>query len=89
MHDAILIATMQNCPGVLARIAAMFHRRGINIHSLTVGPTADASVSEMIVRASAAPRDLERLALAIEGMVDVHGVVVQPARPRPVRRVGG
>ncbi|MDT7607857.1 MAG: acetolactate synthase small subunit, partial [Pseudonocardiales bacterium] len=30
---------VENKPGVLARVAALFSRRGFNIESLAVGPT--------------------------------------------------
>ena len=40
---------VENKPGVLARISAMFARRGFNIHSLAVGPTADPSLSRMTI----------------------------------------
>ena len=74
MTDATLIARMQNRPGVLARIASMFHRRGINIHSLTVAPTSCLALSEMVLRTAGVPHDLERLALAMENLVDVDSV---------------
>ncbi len=38
-------------PGVLARIAALFSRRGFNIASLAVGPTERSGVSRMTVAA--------------------------------------
>ena len=43
----ILIAIVDNEPGVLDRVASTFRRRGFNIHSLTVSPTLDPLVSRM------------------------------------------
>lgn len=40
---------VENKPGILARIAGMFARRGFNIESLAVGPTDDATVSRMTI----------------------------------------
>ena len=37
----ILSLLVENRPGVLARIAGLFSRRGFNIDTLTVGPTDD------------------------------------------------
>ncbi|MEN8113658.1 MAG: acetolactate synthase small subunit [Actinomycetota bacterium] len=45
----VIAVLVENKPGVLARISSMFARRGFNIHSLTVGPTEDASMSRMTV----------------------------------------
>lgn len=45
----VISVTVENKPGVLARVASMFARRGFNIHSLTVGPTEDPSRSRMTV----------------------------------------
>jgi acetolactate synthase-1/3 small subunit len=75
MCDATLTVRMENHPGVLARIAAMFHRRGINILALYVAPTeADDRISELVLRAQASAGDLERLALALANRVDVYDV---------------
>lgn len=48
MNHVISVLT-ENKPGVLARVSSMFARRGFNIHSLAVGPTADPTVSRMTV----------------------------------------
>jgi acetolactate synthase I/III small subunit len=43
----VIAVMVENKPGVLARVASMFARRGFNIHSLAVGPTADPDLSRM------------------------------------------
>jgi acetolactate synthase-1/3 small subunit len=45
----VISVTVENKPGVLARVASMFARRDFNIHSLTVGPTEDPTRSRMTV----------------------------------------
>lgn len=45
----VITVMVEDKPGVLARISSMFARRGFNIHSLAVGPTADPSLSRMTV----------------------------------------
>lgn len=45
----LISVTVENKPGVLARVSSMFARRDFNIHSLTVGPTEDPSRSRMTV----------------------------------------
>ena len=41
----ILSILVENKPGVLARIAGLFARRGFNIDSLAVGTTDDTAIS--------------------------------------------
>ena len=36
-----IVTTVENKPGVLARVAGLFSRRGFNIESLAVAPTDD------------------------------------------------
>ncbi len=45
----VITVLVEDKPGVLARVSSMFARRGFNIHSLAVGPTADATLSRMTV----------------------------------------
>ncbi len=44
MEKYILSVTVQNNAGVLARVSALFGRRGYNIDSLTVSATTDPKV---------------------------------------------
>jgi acetolactate synthase-1/3 small subunit len=49
MSNHLLTVTVENKPGVLARVSSMFARRGFNIHSLAVGPTTDPRLSRMTI----------------------------------------
>jgi len=44
-----LIATVENKPGVLNRVASLFRRRNFNIDSLNVGRTESGDVSRMTI----------------------------------------
>ena len=48
MSRHTLSVLVENKPGVLARIAGLFSRRGFNIHSLAVGPTEHVEVSRRL-----------------------------------------
>ncbi len=49
MATHTLSVLVENSPGVLARVAALFSRRGYNIESLAVGPTEDSNISRMTI----------------------------------------
>jgi acetolactate synthase-1/3 small subunit len=80
MHDssnereALFIVYAHNRAGVLARIANLFHRRALNIRSLTVGAAGEDQLAKLVLRAAAPGAELERVAAAITNLVDVLSV---------------
>ena len=45
----VLVALVENKPGVLTRVASLFRRRNFNIESLTVGHTDSPEISRMTI----------------------------------------
>jgi|SRR5690554_312895 len=66
---AILVV---NQPGVMARIAGLYSRRGYNINSIAVGVTEDPKVSRitLVVEAEAA-NELEQITKQLYKLIDV------------------
>lgn len=62
---------VENKPGVLARVAGLFARRGFNIESLAVGTTEDESVSRMTIVASGDNNVLEQITKQLYKLIDV------------------
>jgi acetolactate synthase-1/3 small subunit len=54
---------------VLARVSSLLARRGFNIHSLAVGPTADESISRMTIVVNAP--ELEQVKKQLHKLVNV------------------
>ena len=69
-HERIFVAWVSDRPGVLTRIASVFFRRSINIMSLNVAHSQLPEVSKMVIRAAGTTRELERVRLQIERLVD-------------------
>ena len=63
--------SVENKPGVLARIASLFSARGFNISSLTVGETDDPTISRMIITLDADERILEQVIKQLRKLIDV------------------
>ncbi len=70
-----LIAHVEDKPGVLARIASLFRRRGYNIQSLTVGRTAEPGVSRMTLMIDADDDTARRIEANLYKLVNVLDVV--------------
>jgi acetolactate synthase-1/3 small subunit len=70
-----LSVLVENKPGVLARIAGLFSRRGFNIDSLAVGPTEHAEVSRMTIVVNVEESPLEQVTKQLNKLVEVIKVV--------------
>jgi acetolactate synthase-1/3 small subunit len=66
---------VENKPGVLARIAGLFSRRGFNIDSLAVGPTEHPDVSRMTIVVNVAESPLEQVTKQLNKLVNVIKIV--------------
>lgn len=60
-----------NKPGVLARIAQVFARRGFNIDSLVVSSSMDGNFSRMTITAIGDHAGLDQIIEAVKKLVDV------------------
>ena len=58
-------------PGVLVRVALVFARRGYNIESLVVSPSAQGGFSRMTITCSGDPETLEQIIKQLAKLVDV------------------
>jgi acetolactate synthase-1/3 small subunit len=67
----ILSVLVENRPGVLARIAGMFARRGYNIHSLAVGPTENDEVSRLTLVVGTEAVQIEQIIKQLNKLVHV------------------
>ncbi|MDQ7859984.1 MAG: acetolactate synthase small subunit [Armatimonadota bacterium] len=70
-HAATISVLVRNQPGVLVRVAGLIRRRGVNIHSLSVGPTEDPSISRMTIVVDTPPERTESFAKQLRKLVEV------------------
>ncbi len=73
MSQHTLSVIVEDKPGVLARVSAMFSNRGFNIHSLAVGPTHVEGRSRITLVVDAP--ELEQLKKQLHKLVNVIKVV--------------
>jgi acetolactate synthase I/III small subunit len=67
----ILSVLVQNRPGVLARVASLFARRGYNIFSLAVAPTEDDGFSRITIVVDVESAPLEQIVKQLFKLIDV------------------
>lgn len=67
----VLSVLVENKPGVLARIAGLFRRRGFNIHSLAVAPTENPAFSKMIIVVELEGKPLEQVEKQLHKLINV------------------
>jgi acetolactate synthase-1/3 small subunit len=71
MMKQTLSVMVENNPGVLARVAGLFSRRGFNIDSLAVGRTENPRVSRMTIVVEGDDTTLEQVNKQLHKLVDV------------------
>ncbi len=70
-----LSVLVENKPGVLARVASLFSRRGYNIESLAVGPTERREVSRMTIAVNLDDQPLEQVTKQLHKLIEVLKIV--------------
>ena len=75
MSRHTLSVLVENKPGVLARIAGLFSRRGFNIDSLAVGPTEHPEISRMPIVVDVEGSPLEQVTKQLNKLVEVIKIV--------------
>ena len=69
-----LAVLVENSPGVLARVASLFSRRGYNIDSLAVGQTENPKVSRMTIVLNLEGHALDQVSAQLFKLVNVIGI---------------
>ena len=75
MSKHTLSVLVENKPGVLARVAGLFSRRGFNIDSLAVGETEHPQVSRITLVVDADQSPLEQVTKQLNKLVNVLKIV--------------
>jgi acetolactate synthase I/III small subunit len=70
-----LSVLVENKPGVLARVAGLFSRRGFNIESLAVGPTEHEEISRITIVVSVEGAVLEQVTKQLNKLINVLKIV--------------
>jgi acetolactate synthase-1/3 small subunit len=76
----VLSLLAENKPGVLARIAGLFARRGFNIDSLAVGPTDDSRISRFTITVDGAAHPIDQVTKQLHKLVNV--IKIRDLEPR-------
>jgi acetolactate synthase-1/3 small subunit len=72
-----LSVLVEDRPGVLARVASLFSRRGFNIESLAVGATELKGVSRMTIMVAVDDFPLEQVTKQLNKLINVIKIVEQ------------
>ena len=75
MSRHTLSVLVEDQPGVLARIASLFSRRGFNIESLAVGPTETPNVSRITLVVAVEGLPLEQVTKQLNKLINVLKIV--------------
>ena len=71
----IISILLENEPGALSRVVALFSARGYNIESLTVAQTEEITLSRMTIKTSGSDDVVEQITKHLNRLIDVVKVV--------------
>lgn len=74
MNQHTISCLVDNKPGVLARVAGLFSRRGYNIESLAVSITQDPQISRMTIVVNGDEQEVEQITKQLHKLIDVSKV---------------
>lgn len=74
----ILSVLVQNRPGVLARVSALFARRGFNIFSLAVAPAEEDGFSRITIVVDVENASVEQIVKQLDKLIEVVRIVELP-----------
>ena len=86
-HQRVISFIVTNQPGVLSRVSGLISRRGFNIDSLTVGVTADPSLSRITIVMYADDAVIEQVIKQIDKLLDVVAIKEIPPEAGAMREV--
>lgn len=76
----LLSVLVENHPGILAKVAGLFSRRGFNIDSLAVGRSENPELSRITIAVNGDSHLVEQVANQLDKLIDVVRIdVFQPA----------
>ena len=75
MSRHTLSVLVENKPGILARVASLFSRRGFNIDSLAVGTTEHPEISRMTIGVNVEDLPLEQVTKQLNKLINVLKIV--------------
>lgn len=75
MRTHTLSVLVEDKPGVLARVASLFSRRGFNIASLAVGPTEVPEISRITIVVNVDESPLEQVTKQLNKLINVIKIV--------------
>ena len=85
--QSIVVAHVEDRPGVLARVASLFRRRGFNIESLTVGHSDEPGVSRMTIVVDGQSTQVQQVERQLFKLVDVVSAIDISDRPMVAREL--
>jgi acetolactate synthase I/III small subunit len=67
----IITLHVNDLPGVLARVAGLFSRRGYNIDTLMVAPSEEPGMSRMTITTSCSQATYQQMMKQLDKLIDV------------------